>query len=124
MERAYNSNISERANRSLDRRYRKVKAQKRLIAILIFITISAAILLGSSIHAFASSKSESLNKYYTSIRVEKGDTVWSLADKYNMGTDVTKQDYVDEVCQLNSLNDGKLTAGQYIVVVYYSAEEK
>ena len=124
MGREYNANISERANLSLDRRYRRVKSQKRLIALLIFITISAAILLGSTIHAFAYSNSKPLNKYYTSVRVERGDTVWSLADEYNEGSEISKREYVDEICQLNSLNDGKITAGEYIVVSYYSEEEK
>ena len=114
MGREYNANISERANLSLDRRYRRVKSQKRLIALLIFITI----------HAFAYSNSKPLNKYYTSVRVERGDTVWSLADEYNEGSEISKREYVDEICQLNSLNDGKITAGEYIVVSYYSEEEK
>ena len=45
--------------------------------------IAAVIILCGTIHIFASSgDSRPYNKYYTSVRVEEGDTVWSIADRY------------------------------------------
>lgn len=74
---------------------------------------------------FASSgDSRPYNKYYTSVRVEEGDTVWSIADRYIADSQVSKRDYVDEICRLNSLTDGNVRSGDYIVVSYYSQDIK
>ena len=70
--------------------------------------IAAVIILCGTIHIFASSgDSRPYNKYYTSVRVEEGDTVWSIADRYIADSQVSKRAYVDEICRLNSLTDGK-----------------
>lgn len=82
--------------------------------------IAAVIILCGTIHIFASSgDSRPYNKYYTSVRVEEGDTVWSIAD-----SQVSKRAYVDEICRLNSLTDGNVRSGDYIVVSYYSQDIK
>lgn len=126
MKRAYNDKLSEKVNKQLSRRYRTVQMQKRMIAIISILIISAVILLSTSIHAFAESQSEKKTyyKYYTSVCVEAGDTVWSIADEYLEGSSQTKRAYVDEICQLNGLTDGQIHAGDSIVVAYYSTECK
>ena len=87
--------------------------------------IAAVIILCGTIHIFASSgDSRPYNKYYTSVRVEEGDTVWSIADRYIADSQVSKRDYVDEICRLNSLADGNVRSGDYIVVSYYSQDIK
>mgnify|MGYP002606297951 FL=1 len=87
--------------------------------------IAAVIILCGTIHIFASSTaSRPYNKYYTSVRVEEGDTVWSIADRYIADSQVSKRDYVDEVCRLNSLTNGNVRSGDYIVVAYYSQDIK
>ena len=87
--------------------------------------IAAVIILCGTIHIFASSgDSRPYNKYYTSVRVEEGDTVWSIADRYIADTQVSKRAYVDEICRLNSLTDGNVRSGDYIVVSYYSQDIK
>ena len=87
--------------------------------------IAAVIILCGTIHIFASSTdSKPYNKYYTSVRVEDGDTVWSIADRYITDSQVSKRDYVDEVCRLNSLTDGNVRSGDYLVVSDYSQDIK
>ena len=83
--------------------------------------IAAVIILCGTIHIFASSGD---SKYYTSVRVEEGDTVWSIADRYIADSQVSKRDYVDEICRLNRLTDGNVRSGDYIVVSYYSQDIK
>ena len=59
--------------------------------------IAAVIILCGTIHIFASSgDSRSYNKYYTSVRVEEGDTVWNIADRYIADSQVSKRDYVED----------------------------
>ena len=87
--------------------------------------VSLIILLGSSIHALAnSSDNRPVNKYYTSITVENGDTLWNIADEYISGYDIDKNDYIAEVSALNNLSKDEIHAGQSIVVAYYTRDVK
>lgn len=124
--RRYNYNISERANDSLNRREAVVRTQRRLIAFIILVIISLGILLGTTINALASSNADpaSYNKYYTSIRVEAGDTLWTIADEYIADLDIDKMEYIQEICNLNQIQEDDIKAGEYIIVAYYSREVK
>ncbi len=124
--RKYNHNISERANESLRKREAVVRVQRSIIAIVIIVILSLGILLGTGIHALASSKEDpaAYNKYYTSVRVEAGDTLWTIADEYIMDLNIDKTEYIAEICALNNINGDEINAGDYIVVSYYSKEVK
>ncbi len=107
------------------RRRELLLARYKFIAVIAIIALSLIILLGSSIHAFASSTDDKpYNKYYTSITVEKGDTLWTLADRLISGSDADKNDLIDEICQLNNLTDGEIHSGQNLMVCYYSQDLK
>lgn len=123
MKRTYNHKISQRANERLRKRARAVQIQKQMLALTGVIIISLAILLGSSICAFASSNArKELHKYYTSIQIQNGDTLWDLSDSYAVDGLMNRSDFITEVTSLNHLSDGQIHAGDYIVVPYYSAE--
>ena len=124
--RKYNHKISKRANECLRRREAVVRRQRGLIAIAIIIIVSFGILLGSSINALASSDKDiaSYNKYYVSIQVESGDTLWSIADEYVDGFNISKEEYISEVCSINEISQNDIHAGDYIVVPYYSQDIK
>lgn len=107
------------------RRRETLLARYKLIAVIAIIAVSFIILLGSSIHAFAGSTDDRpYNKYYTSITVENGDTLWSLADELISGSDADKNELIDEICQLNNLTDGEIHSGQNLMVCYYSQDLK
>ncbi len=124
--RKYNDKISKKANESLRRREVVVRRQRGFLAIAIIVIVSLGILLGSSINALASSEKDiaSYNKYYVSIRVESGDTLWTIADEYVDGFNISKSDYINEVCKINEISENEIHAGDYIVVPYYSQEIK
>jgi cell division protein YceG involved in septum cleavage len=126
MRRTYNNKISARANHNLARRARTVSVQKRMITLISIVIISCLILIGSSIRAFASSHVvEDLHKYYTSIEVQKGDTLWNIADNYIMDGVMSRDDFIDTVCTINGISENDiLKSGDHIVVVYYSSEVK
>ncbi len=66
---------------------------------------------------------EILYKYYKSVEVEAGDTLWNYADEYgNKEYYSSHQDYINEVMQMNGLMDDNITEGQYIILPYYSPE--
>ena len=55
-----------------------------ILAIVVIFVVALGILLGTSMNALASSEKDiaSYNKYYVSICIESGDTLWSIADEY------------------------------------------
>ena len=124
--RKYNNKISEKANESLSKREAIVKKQRTFLAILVTVLISSGILLGSSINALASSKADvsSYYKYYTSVKIEEGDTLWSMADEYIGNFNLSKAEYIKEICQINDISKNEIYAGDYIVIPYYSNEIK
>ena len=54
-------------------------------------------------------------KYYTSIRVSSGDTLWDIA---NISS------YIAEVREINHLSSNQITDGMYLCIPYYSEEYK
>lgn len=98
--------------------------QQKMAAAFVILTAVLLILLGSSIRIFASSRTDSHNravqKYYTSIRVEPGDTLWQIADSY-VTAEFPKKEFIREVCRLNHIGENDiLRSGDYLVVMYYS----
>ena len=124
--RKYNHKISEKANESLRKREAVVRKQQGLLAVVVILVIAIGILLGSSMNTLAGSDADvaSYYKYYTSVRVETGDTLWDMADEYIEGLNISKSDYIAEVCELNGIFGDEIQAGDYIVMPYYSQELK
>ena len=65
-------------------------------------------------------------KYYKSITVNYGDSLWTIAgDMYSSEHYNDMNDYIDEVCNINNLADAsELIAGDSLIVPYYSTEFK
>ena len=124
--RKYNHKISKRANESLTKREAVVRRQKSILALVVLALVIFGILLGTGMNALASSDKDiaSYNKYYVSIRVESGDTLWTIADEYIDGFNIDKDDYIKEVCEINEISKDDIHAGDYIVVPYYSQDVK
>ena len=63
-------------------------------------------------------------KYFKNVKIESGDTLASLADRYNEPDVRSDADYLDEVCTINNIRPDNIEAGDYVVVPYYSPEYK
>lgn len=124
--RKYNNRISEKANNSLRKREAVVRRQKKVLAVVVLVIVSLGILLGSGINALASSEADvaSYHKYYKSVRVEAGDTLWTIADEYITDLNIDKQEYIAEICEINGICENEIHAGDYVVVAYYSQDMK
>lgn len=62
-------------------------------------------------------------KYYTSVQIQKGDTLWDIADTYCSPEYDTISDYIEEVRSINQLSSSdEIHSGQYLTVPYYSHE--
>ncbi len=104
----------------------KALAKRRMVLLLmtvLFITIGT-IVFGS---CFTLAKDKDVNcayKYYTSIEIQEGDSLWSIAQEYRTEHYDSTQDYVDELVVLNDLTSETIHAGQHLMVVYYDSEFK
>lgn len=63
-------------------------------------------------------------KYYTSYKIQPGDTLTSIAQKYTVDTQVSVQEYIAEVKKNNKLTSDQITSGKNIIIAYYSNEYK
>ena len=61
-------------------------------------------------------------KYYTTVTVEDGDTLWTLADAYMDDQYQNKREFITEVKQLNQIDENRIHEGTQLVIPYYSAE--
>ena len=66
--------------------------------------------------------------YYTCIEIRPGDTLWSIAEIYTEGTDISVDDYVRRLKQMNHIGEDTIHPGHYLTVMYQrpleQAEEK
>lgn len=100
---------------------REATVQKVTISTGLFImaaAISGCILFGSIRTQAASAGTP--YKYYTSIQVQKGDTLWNIANEYISAEYVCIDDYIQEVCEINHITEGEIHSGQYLTIPYYS----
>ena len=61
-----------------------------------------------------------LTKYYKTITIEKGDTLWSIANEYMSGQYRSTKDYVKELRSMNGLHSDQITSGEKLVVAYFA----
>ena len=64
-------------------------------------------------------------KYFMSYELEYGDSLWSVAEAHMDAHYVSIEDYIEEICIINSITmDSQLIAGTNLIIPYYSQEFK
>lgn len=92
--------------------------------VLVLVIVAVTVLTVRLVTVNAKSSDVELYKYYTSYEIQPGDTLYAIAEKYTEGTDVSIEDYIDEVKDNNKMSDDKIVSGMYIIISYYSEEYK
>ena len=118
--------MTERELRNYKRKLRRQREIRRKIFLAILsvcIILTCALSYGALVSNASAEADDISYKYFTSIEVESGDTLWTIAEEYKDEKfyDSTKE-YVDEVVRMNNLSSTQITAGQFIIVPYYSTE--
>lgn len=103
------------------------EVHRNLVFVLIFAMLLFTIFLTAG-YIFSPSRSKAASmensyKYYTSIEIQKGDTLWDIAQEYAADF-ASISDYVEELKELNGLGDDRIHAGQFLTICYYSREVK
>lgn len=114
-----------RSRQYKERRVRQLRRRFILFALTVVLVVLLAVSY-CAILSHATAEGEMQYKYFTSIQVQYGDSLWSIAEEYITDGDAyaSAADYVDEVMAINHLRDEKILAGQYLIVPYYSPEFK
>lgn len=112
--------------RILNRRKRARQLRARFMFVMFtgMITICCAILFSvmNSKARVSADNEEILYKYYKTVEIQPGDTLWELAEANYSEEKQTISEYIKEVKNINHISDEKLISGYYIVLPYYSAE--
>lgn len=106
---------------------RRNRTNRRIsLVLLTFIVIVLGMLIGTNLlnssHISASREYEK-ELYYKTIEVKEGDTLWTIADEYMDGEFDNKEDYINEIREINHVHDDTIHAGAYLTVPYYEIVE-
>lgn len=88
--------------------------------IIMTVAVAGCIIFGST--KAQAAPAETSYKYYTSIQVQKGDTLWMIASEHITGEYASMNDYIEEICEINHISDSDIHSGQYLMIPYYSNE--
>lgn len=105
------------------RRRREMRRNIFMCLLTVMLVISLSLIFFGFGTRAQSSNAEISYKYYKSVTVQEGDTLWSFAEQYGDTEHYTSnQAYIDEVIKMNALTDTEITSGQHIILPYYSVE--
>ncbi|MDE5695853.1 MAG: LysM peptidoglycan-binding domain-containing protein [Lachnospiraceae bacterium] len=109
----------------INRQKRKRQVRNHIMAVLLSLVLILAIsLLFISFSTEANDMEHQPSyKYYKSIEISKGDTLWSIAnDNFDSAHYKNIHEYVTEVKKLNSLTSDNIVAGSHVIVPYYASD--
>ena len=89
---------------------RKNKVIARSAVFSLVIVCLVCVLIGAGKSSIKTSASETTEVYYTSIEIEKGDTLSGLAEEYGCTE--------EEIKEINGLESNTLYAGENLIVAY------
>ena len=102
--------------------------QKAILVAFLVLCSTLAVLLLTARSAQAKRQEKASYKYYTSITVEQGDTLWSIAEEQLADPETASfytnmHSYIEEVQTINGLQDLHwIKAGRNLIVPYYASE--
>ena len=106
-----------KAQRKQTLRNQKILALRKRLKVSLAIGFSVcALLVAFSSFADAHNQKE---KYYTSVMVEPGDSLWTLANEYRTEDFRDNNSYIKEVKKLNHMTSDQIHEGSYLVLPYY-----
>lgn len=118
-----NTNYVTRALINRQKRLNQVKLHILALSISVVTVITLSILLISFSTEANDRVHEPAYKYYKSIEITNGDTLWSIAnDHFDSAYYNNTREYVSEIKKVNNLTSEKIVAGSYIIIPYYSTE--
>lgn len=116
-------------NRRIDRRRVQKKRgfmNRNLIKLSFCGFLVFFICMAALINVMAQGSDKNVKKQYKSVLIDEGDTLWNIAEENNDRdiSGVSISDYIEDIKSINNLNQDEITAGNYIIIPVYIAEEQ
>lgn len=101
---------------------RVVKRQMKhfLIVLLMVLAFCSGFFGHTLLNARAAEDLVENERYYTSIQLKQGDSLWSIAERYMEGSGYSAAEYVEELKRMNGLKEEQIHSGEYLTVVYFT----
>lgn len=116
------SKMSER--RILNNRIRRRRELRRnfmLMFLTLVLTVTCSTLFFTLKTKAQGNDEVVMCKYYKSVMISDGDTLWGFAEKYADPEHYSSyQGYIDEVLCMNGMVNEQITIGQHLLLPYYS----
>lgn len=100
---------------------------KKLRGILIVFVILLVFLFLTTGFSFnnpsAIAQNRNTVKYYTTVQVHAGDSLWSIAEAYCTPEYRDMDRYIQEICDINGIPGDEIRPGSYLNIPYYAEAE-
>lgn len=119
----YQSDVRRLRNKR--KRERQLKRNLTIGTTACLLIVALSVTLGSILVQAKTSDTAPIYKYYTSMEVQQGETLWSIATEnmaLSSGYYHDAKDYIEEITLINHLADEKIVAGQFLIIPYYSTQ--
>lgn len=97
---------------------------KKLLSMIILAVLVSANLFGHSLMNTMAKEQPGpvYNRYYKSIQISDGDSLWSIAREFNNHSNMSTKEYVSELKSMNRILSDTIHKGQYLTVVYFEEQ--
>ena len=105
---------------------RKQMYRKMILSVLAaFVLIFSIMFLSVSFFSDAKNEKDNFKKYYSSVVVTAGDSIWSIAEEHMDPMHYrSTRNLVSEIASINKIStDANLQAGSCLIIPYFEEEE-
>ena len=111
-----------RRKRRMARRRRAAKRRELLLALIASAVIMIFVMVKTSTVSATPAVAEQKARYYTSITVDKNDTLWDIAGRYYNASVENRRDYIANIKKVNGLSGDTIRNGNKLVIYYWVPE--
>lgn len=90
----------------------------------VLVVVLVGVIFTTSDIASAGTKDSVRTKYFTSIEIQEGTSLWDIAKAYQTEEYASTEEYIKEVKKINHMTGDIIYAGSYLCIPYYSSEDK
>ncbi|BCN30713.1 cell division suppressor protein YneA [Anaeromicropila herbilytica] len=100
-------------------KFKSIYEQKKLFILLLIVFVLFFTFFFVTKTVFASNSKATSPKLVTSITIERGDTLWSIATSYMSSEYDNVDQYISEIKQSNGLMSDTIHVGEHLIIPYY-----
>lgn len=110
-----------RTNQSVKKFYNMIKKNSFIISLCSLILLVLFISFSVISTTVTAEKSFNKVKLVTCVKIEKGESLWSIASRYISEEYKDMESYIKEIKKSNGLTSDVIHEGNYITIPYYTA---